>query len=71
MVQTAGGAVTDDITFTSTINGAQVLTLTAGVGDVLLSGIVGGTTPLQTVTIIECDDGQSAGDHDARRAASR
>src|SRR6185503_812713 len=36
-VQTAGFAVTDDITFTSTIDGNQDLTLTAGVGDVLVS----------------------------------
>ena len=43
VVQTAGGAVTDDITFTSTINGGQALTLTGGSGDVLVSGIVGGT----------------------------
>jgi len=46
VVQTAGGAATDDITFTSTINGAQALTLTGGGGDVLISGIVGGSTRL-------------------------
>src|SRR5207244_1770497 len=49
-VQTAGGGATDDITFTSTINGGQALTLTAGSGDVLVSGIVGGTTRLSSVT---------------------
>src|SRR5688572_21237207 len=49
-VATAGGAATDDITFTSTINNGQALTLTAGAGDVLVGGIVGGTTPLTSLT---------------------
>src|ERR671937_464950 len=49
-VQTAGGAASDDITFSSTINGGQALTLTAGAGDVLVSGIIGGTTPLSSLT---------------------
>src|SRR5205807_4500657 len=49
-VQTAGGAATDDITFTNTINGGQALTLTAGSGDVLVSGSIGGTTPLSSLT---------------------
>ncbi|QNI78885.1 filamentous hemagglutinin family outer membrane protein [Synechococcus sp. RS9909] len=35
------GATTGDIAFSSTINGAQGLTLTAGTGDVTLSGITG------------------------------
>ena len=50
VVQTAGALVTDDITFTSTINGAQALTLTAGAGDVLVSGIAGGGTRLTSLT---------------------
>ena len=49
-VQTAGLLVTDDITFTSTINGGQALTLAAGTGDVLVGGTVGGTTPLSSMT---------------------
>src|SRR5207244_391834 len=49
-VQTPRLALTDYITFTSTINGGQALTLTAGSGDVLVSGIVGGSTRLSSVT---------------------
>lgn len=51
-VQTPGGAA-DNITFaaTSTINGAQDLTLNAGAaGNVTMSGAAGGTTPLNSVT---------------------
>src|SRR5207253_2621579 len=51
VVQTAGLAATDDITFGSTIDGAQNLTLAAGAGDVLLSGAIGGTTPVNTLTV--------------------
>ena len=36
---------------TSTINGAQALTLSAGTGDVSLGGVVGGSAPLTAVTI--------------------
>ena len=49
-MQTAGLAATDDITFSSTINGAQALTLTAGAGDVSIGGAVGGGTPLTSIT---------------------
>ncbi len=38
-----------NITFSSTIDGAQVLTLVAGSGIVTFSGIVGGTTPLSNL----------------------
>ena len=50
-VATAGLAASDDITFTSTINGGQALTLSAGLGDLLISGAVGGTTPVSSVTL--------------------
>jgi hypothetical protein len=47
----AGGSPAGaNMTFTSTINGAQALTLTAGAGDVLLSGTIGGTTRLSSLT---------------------
>ena len=46
-----GRRVTDDITFTSTLNGARDLTLVAGGGDIALQGTVGGTTPLSSFTI--------------------
>ena len=39
-----------NITFGSTLNGAQALTLTAGTGTVAFNGIVGGTTPLTNLT---------------------
>ncbi len=43
------------ISFSSTINGAQSLTLTGGAGNVTLSGAVGGTTPLTGVTVTAGD----------------
>src|SRR5207245_2414231 len=49
-VQTAGGAATDDITFTSTINGGQALTLTAGSGDVLVRDREGGVKRMSSVS---------------------
>ena len=42
--------MSDDITFTSTINGGQALALTAGADDVLVSGNAGGMTRLSSVT---------------------
>jgi hypothetical protein len=39
------------ITFSSTLNGAEPLTLTAGTGDITWTGAVGGTTPLGAITI--------------------
>src|SRR5205807_9396193 len=50
VVQTAGGAATDDITFTSTINGGQDRKSVVEGGDVLVSGSGGGTTQLSSVT---------------------
>lgn len=47
------GAGAGNITFsgpTSTINGAHDLTLTAGTGNVVLGGVVGGITPLTAMT---------------------
>jgi len=40
-----------DITFASTVDGAQNLTLTAGTGNIAMNGTVGGVTPLNNMTI--------------------
>ncbi|NJL32427.1 MAG: DUF4097 domain-containing protein, partial [Phycisphaerales bacterium] len=40
-----------DITFSSTLNGAEDLTLAAGTGTITFSGAVGGTTPLSSLTL--------------------
>ena len=48
---TSGGAAGDDITFASTVDGAQHLNLEAGLGAVHLLGDVGGTTPLSGLTV--------------------
>jgi filamentous hemagglutinin family protein len=40
-----------DITLQSTLNGAQTLDITAGTGNILFDGIVGGGTPLDDVLI--------------------
>ena len=45
-VQTAGN-VGDDVTFTSTIDGAEVLAVGAFFGDATFAGHIGGTTPLE------------------------
>ncbi|MDD4907515.1 MAG: hypothetical protein PHJ00_00475 [Candidatus Omnitrophica bacterium] len=51
LIQTVGAAG-DDITFTSTINGAKILTLNSGSsGDIDLQGIIGGVTPLTGLII--------------------
>ncbi|MFA5028881.1 MAG: hypothetical protein WC713_13500, partial [Candidatus Methylomirabilota bacterium] len=50
------GAGAGDITFASTLDGGQALTLTAGTGNVLVSGAVGGTTRLGAVTIAAAHD---------------
>ncbi|MBS0615564.1 MAG: filamentous hemagglutinin N-terminal domain-containing protein [Verrucomicrobia bacterium] len=47
----ASGSPGADINFSSTINGGQALTLTAGTGAVEVAGIIGGTTALTTVSI--------------------
>lgn len=39
-----------NITFTSTINGGQALTLNGGTGAILVQGAIGGTTPLTSLT---------------------
>jgi filamentous hemagglutinin family protein len=41
-----------DITFGTTLNGNQNLTLSAGSGQIILSGIVGGTEPLSSFSIL-------------------
>ncbi|MBL8760289.1 MAG: filamentous hemagglutinin N-terminal domain-containing protein [Phycisphaerae bacterium] len=43
------GTVTDQITFSDTIDGAQTLNIGAGVADVSIGGAIGGTTPLASV----------------------
>ncbi|MCC6972026.1 MAG: filamentous hemagglutinin N-terminal domain-containing protein [Phycisphaerales bacterium] len=50
-ITTAGGAASDDITITGTLDGqlagvGTALTLNAGAGDVSVTGATGGTTPL-------------------------
>ncbi len=45
-----GGEEADDVVFTSTIDGAHSLVITAaGAGDITLGGAVGGTTPLASL----------------------
>ena len=63
-VATPGAAATDDITFTGTIDGAQVLTINANTdadntvaGDVVVTGAIGGTAPL---TGLGVDNGNPA-----------
>ena len=41
-----------DITFTSTVDGGQALTLDADSGSVTVSGVVGGTTALTSLTVV-------------------
>lgn len=43
----AGG----NITFSSTVNGAQNITLFSGLANILCSGAIGGTTPLGAITV--------------------
>ena len=45
------GSGTGSITFAETVDGNQSLTMTAGDGDILFSGAVGGTTPIGALTI--------------------
>ncbi len=45
------GAGIGDVTVTGTIDGAQDLAITAGTGNVDLQGVVGGVTPLTSLTI--------------------
>ena len=49
------GAVLGNITFSSTLDGAQTLSLTAGTGSIVFTGIVG-ATPLGAVTIVSAAD---------------
>ncbi|MDT8390874.1 MAG: filamentous hemagglutinin N-terminal domain-containing protein, partial [Lentisphaeria bacterium] len=44
------GAGVGNIAFSSTIDGAQILTLTAGTGGITLAGAIGATTPLSSLT---------------------
>ena len=39
------------VSFNSTINGAQALTINAGTGAITLSGVVGGTTPVGAISL--------------------
>ena len=49
---TSGAAAGANISFSSTIDGAQALTLNAGTsGTVTFSGVIGGTTPLTGLTV--------------------
>src|SRR4030042_1654651 len=41
----------NDVSFSSTVNGAQALSITAGGGDVSFGGAVGGTTALASVSV--------------------
>lgn len=45
------GTVTDQVTFSDTIDGAQTLAVSAGAADVSVGGAIGGTTPLSSVTL--------------------
>ncbi|MBS0605302.1 MAG: S-layer family protein, partial [Verrucomicrobia bacterium] len=45
-----------DIHFFSTVNGAKNVTLIAGAGNILFDGVVGGTTPLATMTITSANN---------------
>lgn len=45
------GSGVGTITLSGNVNGAQNLTLTAGTGDIVFSGLVGNTTPLSTLTL--------------------
>lgn len=54
-ITTAGGAASDDITITGTLDGqlagvGTALTLNAGAGDVSVTGATGGTTPLSSLS---------------------
>lgn len=49
-VQIDSGAGVGDVTFASTINGAQTLTLVGGTGLIRFSGAVGGSTPLTSLS---------------------
>jgi hypothetical protein len=40
------------ITFSNTVNGPGALSLTAGTGDIAMSGTIGGSTPLGAVTMV-------------------
>jgi hypothetical protein len=48
---TTGQGVGDDVTFSSTVDGAQTLALTAGLGNLTFGGAVGATTALGAVTV--------------------
>lgn len=49
---TGGG----DITFSSTVNGMQDFSLTAGSGDIILSGVLGGIDPLGAFTVYSANN---------------
>lgn len=48
---TTGAGGIGDITFNNALNGAQALTLTAGTGNIVFAGVVGGVTPLTGLTV--------------------
>jgi filamentous hemagglutinin family protein len=52
----SGGVAGNNITFGSTLNGAQVLTLDAGLsGDITFNGRVGGVNPLKNIVFGNCE----------------
>ena len=50
-VSVSSGSGGGNISFSSTVNGAQALTVTAGTGSVTFSGAVGGSTRLASLTV--------------------
>ncbi|MBT4444964.1 MAG: filamentous hemagglutinin N-terminal domain-containing protein, partial [Waddliaceae bacterium] len=45
------GAGANNVTFASTVNNTQTLTVTAGSGNAVFNGVVGGVTPISTLTV--------------------
>ncbi len=55
-IATDDAANDGNISFSSTVNGAFTLSLDSGSADVALSGILGGSTPIEGLTINDADD---------------
>jgi len=45
-----GAGVAGNVTFSSTIDGAQALTVSAGTGTITFGGVIGGTTPINSLS---------------------
>ncbi|MDB5337293.1 MAG: hypothetical protein JWN70_2912, partial [Planctomycetaceae bacterium] len=61
-VNTNGAANDGNVSFSGTIDGAQALTIDAGTGgDVSLLGVVGGVTPLTSLTVVGSNTIRSVG----------